>query len=176
MADEEWEDINIGQPSMALSSDDEWEDIGAVQAPIAPASTDWRNEILSVGNAGARGAASVVDLADKISRNLGPFQAGGPRLFGLNENEFNTPKVSAYDSTLGALESLYLYGPETAQTEGGQLASDVTENLVMGAPFGPGAAVASGILGGGGQYGGRAIAEEFGGADGLVDAEAPFDL
>ena len=125
--------------------------------------SDLGNDFLAVGNRTVDGVAGLADLYETAKLNLSPYELGGARLFGLNDNKFNQlPEQSLGEKIKQGLESAYLYGPERARTEPGIFLSDVAENATAAAPFGPAAMIASGVLGGSGAYGGRKLGESVG--------------
>lgn len=100
------------------------------------------NEAYAAGNRLVEGTAGLVDFVSDAARNLSPTQAGGPRLFGLNENLLNMPPSQA--EGLGNLikegaEKTGFYGKETANTPLGKIGGEVLA-------YAPSAALGGGIL------------------------------
>lgn len=96
------------------------------------------NDLLAVGNRAVEGMGSSLDFWEATERNLNPFRYGGPRLFGLNDNLFNVPPAEPLSEGLkDVAESVYLYGPEKAQTDIGKFLEPGAE--LLGSMVGPGA-------------------------------------
>jgi hypothetical protein len=132
------------------------------------ASTVHHSETRAVMNDALRGAGGFLTLVDELS----PVQLYPPRLkiphaFGLGPKSDQEP---FYDVFNKVTKQYGLQTEDKPQTEAGKLLGNVAENLVGAAPFGPLAAIGSGVLGGTGGYLGEKVSPAYGRAAGSVIA------
>lgn len=135
------------------------------------------NEVYSAGNALTKSTGSLLDFAEATGRNLSPFQPGGPRVFGLNENYLNKPPEPG--ESPGALfergaKAIGFAGNETANTLLGKVGEGIMQYAPnMAFPGGIIPAFTGGLASGGVRAaGGGEIAQAVAGLGGMLAPSA----
>ena len=142
-------------------------------------------ELAGIKNVGVKAGVGMMSLVEALQRNISPLQAGGPKLFGLNENIDNAasediprvaveaglltpeqakelPAESFTDFSLRNLKDWGILSEAKPESRLGKTLGYATQGAIEGAPAGPAGMTAGAILSAiGGTVGGE-IGKKFG--------------